>query len=79
MKAEAGKGSKERQARASKQVDRGMKQRSKVAGKGRLGCWQVSRVEKHRAAMQPTQAAWQTGRQASKCLGESIKYLLGTG
>jgi hypothetical protein len=46
--AETGKGSKQRQARASKQVGRGMKQRSKEAGKGRLGRWQVNRVEKQR-------------------------------
>jgi hypothetical protein len=45
---QAGEGSKERQARASKQVGRGMKQRSKEAGKGRLGHWQVSSIEKQR-------------------------------
>jgi hypothetical protein len=49
MKAEAGrkeqarKSSKDRQARASKQVGRGMKQCSKEAGKGRLGHWQLGR------------------------------------
>jgi hypothetical protein len=46
---EAGKGIKQRLARASKQVGRGMKQRSMEAGKGRLGHWQASKCgRKHK-------------------------------
>jgi hypothetical protein len=45
-----------RKGQASKYAE-ALKQRSKEAGKGRVGRWQVSRVEKKR----DSHAAWQTG------------------
>jgi hypothetical protein len=42
-----------------------MKQHSKEARKGRLGCWQVSRVQKHRESHAADTGSL-AGRQASK-------------
>jgi hypothetical protein len=50
-----------------------MKQCSKEAGKDRFGHWQVNRVEKQRDSHAADTGSL-AGRQASKCLGGSIKY-----
>jgi hypothetical protein len=46
-----------------------MKQHSKEAGKGRLGCWQVSRVEKQRDSH-----VADAGRQQASAWGGSLTY-----